>query len=101
MGSVLILDVLYAAGIALSPTPIVVVILILFSTTKRRVATAYLIGWVIGLLILAIVLVWLSSEGLDFFAARTPAAHPIAELVIGLALVGLGFNQWRKRPDPN
>ena len=42
MGTALLLNSLYAAGIALSPTPVVVVILILFNTTKRRIALAYL-----------------------------------------------------------
>jgi hypothetical protein len=98
MGTVLLLDSLYAAGIALSPTPVVVVILILFSTTKRRIALAYLIGWIIGLFLLGLIILGLTKTSLDLFEARTRVAHPLADLVIGLILVGLGLFEWRRRP---
>jgi hypothetical protein len=98
MGTVLLLDALYAAGIALSPTPVVVVILILFSTTKRRIALAYLIGWIIGLFLLGLVILALTKTGLDLVESRTRVARPLADLVIGIILMGLGLVEWRRRP---
>jgi len=98
MGTVFLLDLAYAAGIALSPTPVVVVILILFSTSKRRTALAYLVGWMIGLLVLGIILLALTRAGLDFFESRTPVARPLADLIVGLILLMLALYEWRQRP---
>ncbi len=59
MGPILVLDVAYAAGIAFSPTPIIVLILILYTgmagRRTRGCAIAFLIGWVAGLAVLGIV----------------------------------------------
>ena len=39
----------FAIGIAISPVPIIAVILILFSTRARVNGPAFLLGWVVGI----------------------------------------------------
>jgi hypothetical protein len=39
----------FAVGIAISPVPIIAIILILFSDRARAAGPAFLLGWVIGL----------------------------------------------------
>jgi cytochrome c biogenesis protein CcdA len=100
MGSALLFDLTYAAGVALSPTPIAVVILMLFSARARNNALAYLIGWMIGLFLLAVVLYQLTTIGLDFFATLSSSSRPIADMLLGVILVVLAGVEWRKRPKP-
>jgi threonine/homoserine/homoserine lactone efflux protein len=84
--------------VAISPVPIVAVILILFSARARRNGIFYLFGWVLGL---AIVLgaVLLLPDGLDI--DRTPVllmGGAVLRLLVGLLLVAAAFAVWLRRP---
>jgi len=96
MGTVFILDLAYAAGIAISPTPIVVVILMLFSPAGRRNALAYLIGWIIGLTLLGIVLVFFVDTGLSILEHSTLFAKPIVQVLLGVGVIFLAWRRWNK-----
>lgn len=99
MGTVFILDLAYAAGIAISPTPVVVVILMLFSPTGRRSALAYLTGWIIGLTFLGIILVFLVNAGLSILEHSSLLARPGVQIILGVGLFFLGWRRWNK-PQP-
>ena len=92
-------DVFAAAiAVAISPVPIVAVILILFSEHSRRNGILYLLGWVLGLLI-CICAVLILPEGLDFKRGSTLAAAGAAlRLVTGLVFVIAAFAVWLRRP---
>ncbi len=84
-----------AVGVAISPVPIIAVILILFSPTARVNGPAFLAGWVVGL-----------AVACTAFALLGPLAggdDPSAvagwlRLVIGGAFAALAVRQWRSRP---
>jgi hypothetical protein len=88
----------FAMGVALSPLPIIAVILILLSRRAKRNGPAFLLGWVLGLATAeGIVLVIVGPVGL------LPGGGPstlvaLLKLVLGVLLIALGIRQWRRRP---
>lgn len=97
MGGILLLDLAYAAGVALSPTPIIIVILILFGSGGRRNAFAFLLGWIIGLAVLAVVLVAFDIAE-RFLSPNDVIARPGIQVLLGLGVVFLAYRQWKKPP---
>ncbi|ROP74598.1 GAP family protein [Curtobacterium sp. PhB115] len=87
-----------AVTIAISPIPIIAAVLMLLSPRARAVATAFLLGWVLGIAVAVVVVTVLSS----FVPATDPdASKPVAgvvEIVLGVLLVLLAVHQWRARP---
>ena len=87
-----------AVTIAISPIPIIAAVLMLLSPRARAVATAFLLGWVLGIAVAVVVVTVLSS----FVPATDPdASKPVAgvvEIVLGVLLVLLAVHQWRGRP---
>jgi len=89
----------FAIGIAISPVPIIAVILMLFSTHARQNAPAFLIGWLIGLtVVFVIVLAVSNTAGVSSGTPSTIAS--LVEAALGVLLVVLGIAQFRKRPAP-
>ena len=89
----------FAIGVAISPVPIIAVILMLFSARARQNGPAFLVGWVVGLT--AVVVLVMAIAGAS--GAGSGTASTLASLVkagLGILLVALGFAQWRKRPGP-
>ena len=97
MGSALGEILPYAIGVAISPVPIIAVILMLFSTRARQNGPAFLIGWVVGLTAV-VVIVLAVATGVD--ASGPSTATAILEAALGLLLVVLGIKQWSGRPGP-
>ncbi|HWM08699.1 MAG TPA: GAP family protein [Solirubrobacteraceae bacterium] len=94
IGQVLSLGV----GVALSPVPIIAVVLML-STPKARVnGPAFVLGWVIGLAVVGtIVLVAAGGAGANEDAE--PATWvDVLKLVLGVLLALVAVRQWRGRP---
>jgi threonine/homoserine/homoserine lactone efflux protein len=88
-----------AAGVALSPVPIIAVVLVLATPSGRTGGGAFLVGWVAGLGVVGtLVLVLTRGAGAGGVAATGLA---VAELVLGLALVGLAVLRWRRRHAPS
>lgn len=86
----------FAMGVAVSPLPIIAVVLVLMGERSRSGGVAFLLGRVVGLAIvvgiiaLAVALIPEAGEAILSSSAR---------LVIGLALIGLGVTKWRPKPD--
>ncbi len=89
----------FAVGIAISPLPIIVVILTLLSPRARASGPGFLIGWVAGILIVLVALTFLST----FLPTpqQSNASNPwegAIKVVLGALLLWLAARQWRKRP---
>jgi hypothetical protein len=97
MGAVIGAMLPYAIGIAISPLPIVAVILMLFSRRAGANGPAFLGGWVVGLLA-AIAVVLVLSGLLGASASSTPAWVAWLQLVLGVLLLVLGYRRWASRP---
>jgi threonine/homoserine/homoserine lactone efflux protein len=98
MGAAFLFDLAYAAGIAISPTPIVVVQLMLFSCSGRRNALAFLIGWVVGLSLLGIVVYLFLNTGKSALESFSPFSRPAVEILLGIGVIWIGKRQWNKPP---
>ena len=86
-----------AIGVALSPVPIIAVILVLGTPKARSNGPAFALGWVAGLVVVSVIVL----------AAASGASHPDSgastsvdtiKLVLGLAFLLMAAGQWRKRP---
>ncbi|MBJ7329229.1 MAG: GAP family protein [Solirubrobacteraceae bacterium] len=84
-----------AIAVALSPIPIIAIVLVLGSRHARTAGPSFALGWVAGLAVVAALVVLL-----------LPGADPDAddagvnwlELGIGVLFLGMAAQQWSKRP---
>jgi hypothetical protein len=100
MGSV-IGDILpLALGVAISPVPIIAVILMLFSARARSNGPAFLAGWVLGLAAVGVVVLALAgAAGVEDDGGPSTVAS-VVKLLLGLLLLVMAARQWRERPEP-
>jgi threonine/homoserine/homoserine lactone efflux protein len=87
-----------AVGVAISPLPIVAVVLMLVTPRGRVNGSAFVLGWIAGLAIVgAIVLA--AASGANASDDGAPATWVnVLKLVLGLAALLLGVRQFRGRP---
>lgn len=87
-----------AVGVALSPVPIIAVVLLLGTPSARTNALAFILGWLVGLSLVGVIAL-LISDGADASDADGPATWvSVVKLVLGVLLLGLAVRQWRARP---
>ena len=85
-------------GVAVSPIPIIAVVLMLATPRARSNGPAFVLGWVVGLAIVGTV-VLLVSGGADASSDGEPATWvSVLELVLGLLLLLYAVRGWRGRP---
>ena len=88
-----------AVGVALSPFPIVAVVLMLVTPRGRVNGPAFVVGWWIGLAIVGAVILWLAGAA-DATDQGEPATWvDVLKLVLGILLLLVGVKEWRGRPD--
>ena len=87
----------FAVGVAISPVPIIAVILMLFSARARVNGPLFMTGWAVALLMVSGV-AYLAGDA----ATDTSAADAVSwsQLVLGLLLLLLAARSWRRRPAP-
>ena len=88
-----------AVGVALSPVPIIAVILMLGTPRARSNGPAFAIGWVVGLVVVSVIVVLLAS-GADDADSGSSTAVDVINLVFGALFLLLALKQWRSRPRP-
>ncbi|WP_405135262.1 GAP family protein [Nocardia sp. NBC_01388] len=99
MGSV-IGDLLpLAVGVAISPIPIVAVILMLLSRNASGAGTGFATGWVVGLLIATGVFLLLSGSIDNSHSSDPKPAVSWVRIALGVLLLALAVKQWRSRTD--
>jgi hypothetical protein len=83
----------FGVGVALSPMPIIAVVLMLATPRGGRNGPAFLLGWVAGLGVVGTI-VLLVSSGASASDNGSPATWTsILKLVLGLALLALAVKQ--------
>ncbi|KUL55534.1 hypothetical protein ADL22_01215 [Streptomyces sp. NRRL F-4489] len=102
MGAVLG-DVLgLAAGVAVSPLPILAVILILATPRGRLNGILFTVGWILGLSALGAVILAIASPAGASVHKRPAIWVGALKLALGVLLLLLGTRRWRRRPkDPS
>jgi hypothetical protein len=84
-----------AIGVAISPVPIIAVILMLFTAKARANSLGFLLGWISGLTVAGVVVLALGLEGSD--GGESDSGGWI-KIVIGVLFLLLGAKQWAGRP---
>jgi threonine/homoserine/homoserine lactone efflux protein len=89
-----------AVGVAISPIPIIAVILMLFSDRARSNGLAFLVGWIVGIGGGLAVLIAIGSTQ-DLSSGREPSdSVSWVKLILGALMLLLAARQWRARPRP-
>jgi threonine/homoserine/homoserine lactone efflux protein len=88
----------YGVGVALSPVPIIAVVLMLATPQGRINGPAFLAGWIVGIAGLGTI-VLLVASGASASNHGAPATWvSIVKIVLGVLLLALAAKQWRGRP---
>ncbi len=90
----------FAVGVAISPLPIIAVILVLFSARARVNGPVFALGWVVGVAVVSVVVYLVADAGDVSSGGSASDGSYWAKLVVGLLLVLSAFRHWRKRPAP-
>lgn len=82
-----------AVGVALSPLPIVAVILLLSTPRARSNGVSFLVGWLLGVVALAGVVI-LSSSGADRPDSMPSDVTAVVQTAIGVLFMVLAWREW-------
>jgi threonine/homoserine/homoserine lactone efflux protein len=90
----------FAIGVAISPVPIIAVILMLFSQKARVNGPAFLVGWVVALAVVSAVVYVLSHDGNVATSSTASDSVSWGKIALGVVLLAMARRNWRKRPAP-
>jgi threonine/homoserine/homoserine lactone efflux protein len=88
----------FGVGVALSPVPIIAVVLMLATPKGRVNGPAFLGGWVIGLAVVGTIVLLAASGGNASKAGEPADWVSILKLILGVLLLLVALRQWRGRP---
>ena len=87
-----------AVGVAVSPVPIIAVILMLVTPRARMNGPAFVLGWLGGLAAVGVIVLAIASPA-DANDDGEPATWvSVLKLALGLLLVVVALREWRGRP---
>jgi threonine/homoserine/homoserine lactone efflux protein len=86
----------FAIGVAISPIPIIAVILMLFSSRAKVNGPVFLLGWAVGLAVVSTV-AYLAGGAVSDSSSDTISW---SQILFGAIFVLLAARTWRNRPAP-
>jgi threonine/homoserine/homoserine lactone efflux protein len=86
-----------AVGVALSPVPMIAVILMLATPRARANGAAFGLGWTAGLVIVNVVVLVVASGADDASGAASDSVNWVT-LGLGVLFLVMAARQWRSRP---
>ena len=89
-----------AVGVAISVMAIIAVILMLFSKQARSTSVGFLIGWVLGVTVVATLVVLIANPAQQATGGEESLLYAIVHIVLGLFLLFVAYRDWKKRPKP-
>ncbi len=84
-----------AVGVALSPVPIIAVILMLVTPRARSNGPAFVLGWLVGLAIVGTIVLLLAGPANANDGGEPATSVDVLKLVLCLLLVLVALRQWR------
>jgi threonine/homoserine/homoserine lactone efflux protein len=88
-----------AIGVALSPIPIIAVVLMLATPRGKVCGPAFVVGWLIGLAVVGTIVLLVAGDAGASSGGEPKTWVSVLKLVLGLLLLFIGFRQWRGRPQ--
>ncbi|HEY5248160.1 MAG TPA: GAP family protein [Dermatophilaceae bacterium] len=90
----------FAIGVAISPVPIIAVILMLFSSRAKVNGPMFLLGWVVALAVVSGVAYVLAGAGSPSTSTAATDTVSWTQIVFGVLFLLLAGRSWRSRPAP-
>jgi threonine/homoserine/homoserine lactone efflux protein len=90
----------FSVGVAISPVPIIAVILMLFSQRARLNGPVFLVGWVVALAVVSGVAFVLAVQGDASTSSTTTETLAWGKIAVGVLFLLLAGRTWRQRPAP-
>jgi threonine/homoserine/homoserine lactone efflux protein len=90
----------YAIGVAISPVPIIAVILMLFSTRARVNGPMFLAGWALALAVISSVAYYISDAADAATNSNASDGVSWSKILFGVIFLLLAARSWRNRPAP-
>lgn len=90
----------FAIAVAISPIPIIAVILVLFSARARVNGPAFLFGWVVALTAVSTVVYVVSHDGNVATSSSASDSVSWGKIVLGVMFLLLARRSWCHRPPP-
>ena len=87
-----------AIGVAISPVPIIAIILMLLSERAGTNSASFLIGWLIGIAVVLSVAVAVAGTATLNTSSGPATGVSWTKVALGLLLLAVGFRGWHKRP---
>ena len=87
-----------AVAVAISPVPIIAVILMLFSAKARANGLAFAAGWVLALTVVGSLVLVAANAGKVAAGGEESATSFAVKAIFGLLFLALAVKQWRSRP---
>ena len=100
MGTVIASILPLAIGVALSPLPIVAVILMLFSKNARGTSLGFLLGWILGLSVVLLAVVLIANPAQQATGGTASPLSAIVYLLLAVLFFFLAYRNWNQRPKP-
>ncbi len=88
----------FAIGVAISPVPIIAVILMLFSQRARVNGPVFLLGWVLALAAVSGVAYTIADQSNPSTTSSAADTISWGKIVLGVLFLLLALRQWRNRP---
>jgi Sap, sulfolipid-1-addressing protein len=88
-----------AVGVALSPLPIIAVILMLVTPRARSNGPAFIVGWLVGLAIVGTIVLLIAGPANASDDGEPATWADVLKLVLGALLLLVALKQWRARPQ--
>ena len=85
-------------AVALSPMPIIAVVLMLVSARARTNGPLFVLGWLVGLALVGAIVLALAGPTESAEGGDPPTWASVVQLVLGAALLALAVRQYQKRP---
>jgi threonine/homoserine/homoserine lactone efflux protein len=90
-----------ALGVAISPIPIIAIILMLLTPNAGGTSLGFLVGWVVGVVGATVVFTVLAATiGLGSSDSGPSTSASWVKIALGVLLLGLAARQWQGRPKP-
>jgi len=87
-----------AIGVALSPIPIIAIVLMLGTPRARSNGPAFAIGWAAGMAIIGTIVLLLASDNATQDDGQPATWTNVLKLLLGLAFLLMAGRMWKTRP---
>jgi hypothetical protein len=87
-----------AIGVAISPVPIIAIVLMLGTPRARATGPAFALGWIVGLALAGTIMLVIATGNATTGTGKPETWVSVLKLVLGVLFLLLAVRQWQSRP---